>query len=322
MRAESPGPTLDKIAPKITQTAKILWIIYVGLTVLETVLLMFGGMDLFDALTHTFGTLATGGFSPRNASVGAYDSGFIDWVITIFMIMAGLNFGLYHKLLNGNIRDIFRNTEFKAYMTIFIASMVIIAFFLLDLYGSFGKALRYAGFQAASIITTTGYATADFDLWPMGAKGILFFLMFIGGCSGSTGGGPKVIRIVALFKLAMNEMKYLARPRGISRVRLDGEPIKKDFLYSVAGFMLLYLLCLLTVTIVVSFFGADLTTGFTTALVTVGNIGPGFGRIGPTMNYAFYHPFVKWVLSAAMLAGRLEVYTVLILLTPSFWARR
>ncbi len=322
VRAESPGPTLDKIAPKITQTAKILWFIYLGLTVLETVLLMVAGMDLFDALTHTFGTLATGGFSPRSASVGAYDSGFIDWIITVFMVMAGLNFALYHKLLNGNIKDIFRNTEFKVYISIFVGSMVVIAIFLLPVYGGFGKALRYSGFQAASIITTTGYATADFDLWPMAAKGVLFFLMFVGGCSGSTGGGPKVIRIVALFKLALNEMKYMARPQTIARVRIDGEPVKKDFLYSVAGFFILYLLCLIFVTMVVSFFGADLTTGFTTALVTVGNIGPGFGQIGPTMNYAFYHPFVKWVLSAAMLAGRLEVYTVLILLTPTFWSRR
>ena len=324
VRAESPGPTLNKIAPKITQTAKILWFIYLGLTVLETLLLMFGGMDLFDALTHTFGTLATGGFSPRNASVGAYDSGYIDWVITAFMIMAGFNFGLYHKMLHGRFRDVFRNTELKAYLFIFGGSTLIIAAALLSAYDGFGKSLRYAAFQAASIITTTGYVTADFDLWPMAAKGVLFFLMFVGGCSGSTGGGPKVIRIVGLFKLALNEMKYMTRPRGIFRVRLDGEPVKKDFLYSVAGFMILYLFCLMATTLVVTAFDADLDliTGFSTALVTLGNIGPGFGRIGPTMNYAFYHPFVKWVLSVAMLAGRLEVYTVLILLNPSFWSRR
>ena len=322
VRAESPGPTLDKIAPKITQTAKILWFIYLGLTVVETVLLMFGGMDLFDALTHTFGTLATGGFSPRNASVGAYDSSYIDWVITIFMVMAGLNFGLYHKVLNGNWKDIFKNTEFKAYLGIFLLSTLAISVVLLRVYDGFAEALRYAGFQVASIITTTGYATADFDLWPMAAKGVLFFLMLVGGCSGSTGGGPKVIRLVALFKLALNEMKYMARPRGIFRVRLNGEPVKKDYLYSVSGFLLLYALCLVIVTVIVSAFGTDFTTGFTTALVTVGNIGPGFGLVGPAMNYQFYHPFVKWVLSFAMLAGRLEVYTVLILLTPAFWSRR
>ena len=322
VRAESPGPTLDKIAPKITQTAKILWFIYLGLTVLQTVLLMFGGMDLFDALTHTFGTLATGGFSPRNASVGAYDSPFIQWVITVFMIMAGLNFGLYHKILKGRLGDAARNTECRAYLLIVGCAVVIIALALRGTYGGFGRSLRYSAFQAASIITTTGYATADFDRWPMAARGVLFVLMFIGGCSGSTGGGPKVIRIVGLLKLALAEMKYMMRPRGIFRVRLDGTPVKKDFLYPVAGFMILYLTCLMAVSLVVTAFGADFTTGFSTALVTVGNIGPGFGAVGPAMNYAFYHPLVKWVLSAAMLAGRLEVYTVLILLTPSFWSRR
>lgn len=322
VRAESPGPTLDKIAPKITQTAKILWFIYLGLTVLQTLLLMLGGMDLFDALTHTFGTLATGGFSPRNASVGAYNSGYIDGVITIFMIMAGLNFGIYHKLLRGRFQDIARNTEFKAYIGICLLAIIITAAALTGRYGSVGKSLRFAGFQVASIITTTGYATADFDMWPTAAKGVLFVLMFIGGCSGSTGGGPKVIRIVGLFKLALNEMRYLAKPRGIFRIRLDGITVKKDFLYSIAGFMFLYGLCLLLITLVVSAFGADLITGFSTALVTVGNIGPGFGMVGPTMNYAFYHPVVKWVLSLAMLAGRLEIYTFMILLTPGFWLKR
>jgi len=322
VRAESPGPTLDKIAPKITQVAKILWFIYFGFTVLETLLLMLGGLSLFDALTHTFGTLATGGFSPKNQSVGTYKSGYVDWVITVFMVMAGTNFGLYYKMIQGKFKDILRNTELKAYLAIYVIAVLIITISLLNTYDGFGRSLRFAGFQAASILTTTGYATANFDIWPVAAKSALFILMFVGGCSGSTGGGPKVIRIVALFKLALNEMRYMARPQGVFLVRIDGNPVKKNFLYSVSGFMLLYIMCLLLVTIVVSLFGSDLITGFSTALVTVGNIGPGFGRIGPTMNYAFYHPFVKWVLSAAMLAGRLEVYTVLILLTPSFWSKK
>jgi trk system potassium uptake protein TrkH len=238
------------------------------------------------------------------------------------MVLAGINFSLYHKLLRGNFRDILGNTELKTYLLIFGLSVLIISLSLTDLYGGFGKSVRFAGFQAASIITTTGFATADFDIWPNAAKIVLFILMFVGGCSGSTGGGPKVIRIVALFKLALNEMRYMARPRGIFRVRIDGEPVKKDYLYSVSGFMLLYFLCLFTVTLIVSLFGTDMVTSVTTALVTLGNIGPGFGRVGPTLNYSFYHPFVKWVLSAAMFAGRLEVYTVLILLTPSFWSRK
>jgi trk system potassium uptake protein TrkH len=238
------------------------------------------------------------------------------------MILAGMNFALFHKLLRGNVKDIFKNTEFKGYLGIMALSIVIITISLLHVYGTFGKSVRYAAFQASSIMTTTGYATADFDLWPMAAKGALFFLMFIGGSSGSTGGGPKVIRIVAMFKLAVNEMKYLSRPRGVSVVRIDGEPVKKDFLYPVSGFIMLYMTILLIITIIVTMFGTDLVTGFSTALVTLGNIGPGFGQVGPTMNYAFYNPFVKWVLSAAMLIGRLEVYTVIILLTPAFWARR
>lgn len=322
VRAEAPGPTLDKIAPKITETAKILWFIYVGLTVLETALLMIGGMTLFDALTHTFGTLATGGFSPKNASVGHYNSGFIDAVITVFMVAAGLNFGLYHKILTGRIREVFRNTEFKAYLLIFLSAAVLVSIPLIRQYGGFAGAFRFGSFQAASIITTTGYATADFDAWPTASKGILFLLMFVGGCSGSTGGGPKVIRIVTLLKLAINEMKYLGRPRGIFRIRINRQPVKKDFVYAIAGFAFLYVSALLTVTIIVAAFGNDLITSFSSALVTVGNIGPGFGSIGPTLNYAFFPPFVKWVLSLAMLVGRLEVYTVIILLTPAFWSRR
>ncbi|OQX28900.1 MAG: potassium transporter [Spirochaeta sp. LUC14_002_19_P3] len=322
VRAESPGPTLDKMAPNITQTAKILWYIYLGFTVLEIILLMLGGMNWFDSLTHTFGTLATGGFSTKNASVGAYNSAYFDWVITIFMIMAGMNFGLFHKLLRGRFRDILKNTEFVAYAAIVAFASLFITGFLIKTYGSFGNALRYAAFQVASIITTTGYATADFELWPAAAKGMLFLMMFIGGCSGSTGGGPKVIRVVGLLKLALNEMKYLARPRGVFRIRLDGNPVKKDFIYSISGFFMLYFTALMVVTLIVTSFGSDIITGFTSALATVGNIGPGFGMVGPAMNYSFFHPIVKWVLSAAMLIGRLEVYTVIILLTPSFWSRR
>ena len=322
MRAESPGPTLEKITPKVAETAKILWLIYLGLTVIETVLLMFGGMNLFDALTHTFGTLATGGFSPKAASVGYYNSAYIDIVITVFMVAAGLNFGLYFRALQGRFRDLIRNTEFVAYLSIFAITTFAIAVSINKVvYPSFAQSLRYAGFQSATIITTTGYATADFDLWPEFAKYVLFFLMFVGGCSGSTGGGIKVIRIVTLFKQAVTEMKYLLRHNGVHQVRINGEPVKKDFVYTVLGFFFLYILCLLVTTGVISLGGYDLVTSFSSALVTVGNIGPGFAKVGPAMNYAFYEPYIKWVLSLAMLIGRLEVYTVLILLVPSFWRR-
>ncbi len=320
MKAEAPGPTLDKITPKITETAKILWFIYLGLTVAETLLLMLGGMNLFEALTHTFGTLATGGFSPKNTSVGYFNSAYIDIVITAFMVMAGMNFVLYYRLITGNLKKVFANLEMKVYLGIFLVATLIIAVILNGRqYNSFGLSLRYAGFQAASILTTTGYVTADFASWPFFAQVVLFILMFIGGCSGSTGGGIKVIRIVVLFKQGFNEMKYLAHPRSVFSIRLGGETLRKDTVYAISGFFFLYLFMLMITTFVVASGENDILTSLASALVTVGNIGPGFGKIGPTENYAFYPDYIKWFLSFAMMVGRLEVYTILVIFTPKFW---
>ncbi len=324
LKAEAPGPSVDKITPKITHTAKILWFIYLGLTIIETILLMMGGMNLFDSLTHTFGTMATGGFSPKNTSVGYYDSGWIDWVITIFMVMAGMNFALYFKLITGRIRDMFMDTEMKAYLGIFAAASLAITFSLLNnnVYESFGKGLRFAAFQVASILTTTGYATTDFDLWPAFSKIILFLMMFIGGCAGSTGGGIKVVRIVTLFKLALRELRRLIHPRGVFHLRLNKMVIRKDIISVITGFVFLYMVTLLVTTVVVAGGGYDILTSFSTALVTVGNIGPGFSKVGPTMNYAFFQDGIKWFLSLAMMLGRLEIYTVLVILTPWFWKKQ
>ncbi len=324
LKAEAPGPSVDKITPKITQTAKILWLIYIGLTVIETILLMFGGMNLFDSLTHTFGTMATGGFSPKNSSVGYYDSAWIDWVITIFMIMAGMNFTLYFKLLTGKIRDLLVDTEMKAYLAIFAVASLLITFSLLrnDVYEGFGTGLRFAAFQVASILTTTGYATTDFDLWPAFSKIILFLMMFIGGSAGSTGGGIKVVRIVTLFKLSLRELKLLIHPRGVFHLRLNKMVVRKDIISVITGFVFLYVVALLVTTVVVAAGGYDILTSFSTALVTVGNIGPGFSKVGPTMNYAFFQDGIKWFLSLAMMMGRLEIYTVLVVFTPWFWAKK
>ncbi len=320
LKAEAPGPTVDKITPKIKETAMILWFIYLTLTITETTLLLLGGMDLFEALTHTFGTLATGGFSPKNGSIGHYVSPYIHVVITVFMLCAGINFILYFKLITGQLEDIFRNTEVKYYLAIFAAATLIIAFNLHgEVYQGFGESLRFAGFQAASILTTTGYATADFDMWPHLAKTVLFLLMFVGGCSGSTGGGIKVVRVVTLLKQGFTEMKYLVHPKGIFSIHISREKVKKNIVYSIYGFLTLYFLMLFLITFVVSTGGNDLVTSFSTSLVTVGNIGPGFGNIGPTLNYAFYPDYIKWFLSFAMMVGRLEVYTVLVVLTPKFW---
>ncbi len=320
LKAEAPGPTVDKITPRITETAKILWFIYVGFTVAETILLMLGGMNLFDSLTHTFGTLATGGFSPKNTSVAYFDSAYIDGVITLFMILAGVNFSLHFRYLTGKVEHLFRDTEFRAYLFIILFTTLLITF---NLYGShyesLGQSLRYASFQVASIITTTGFASADFEKWPYFSQIILFSLMFIGGCSGSTGGGIKVIRIVTLLKQGLNEMKYLLHPRGVFTLRISGHPIKKDVVYSISGFFFLYIFMLIITTLVVATSNQDVLTSFTTALATVGNIGPGFGKIGPTENFAFFPAYVKCFLCFAMLVGRLELYTVLILFTRRFW---
>jgi len=322
IKAEAPGPTVDKITPKITETAKILWMIYIALTIIETILLLAGGLNLFDSLTHTFGTLATGGFSPKNTSVGFYNSPFVDWVITIFMLMAGINFILYFKLVTGQLKSIMRNSEFKAYLGIFAAATLIVT---LNLHGktytTFADSLRYAGFQVSSILTTTGFATADYEKWPMLSQIILFVVMFIGGCSGSTGGGIKVIRIITLFKQGINEMKLLIRPRGIFSIRIDGKVVRKQLVYAVSGFVLLYIFLLLLTTTVVASGEYDIVTSLSTALVTLGNIGPGFGLIGPTENYQFFQDYIKWFLSFAMMAGRLEIYTVLVMLLPAFWRR-
>lgn len=322
LKAESPGPTVDKITPRITEMAKILWGIYVGLTLLEIILLMIGGMNLFEASTHTFGTMATGGFSPKAKSVGHYSSPFIHCVITLFMILAGVNFILYFKLVTGKLKDIFRNTEVKVYLSIFFIATVVITFSLYgNVFSSLSRSVRFASFQAASILTTTGFSTDNFSEWPLLARVTLFTLMFIGGCSGSTGGGIKVIRILTLFKLGINEMKYLLHPRGIFNIKIDGNTVKKNIMYAVSGFFFLYILLLLAVSLVVASGGNNILTSFSTALVTLGNIGPGFGSIGPSLNYAFYPDYIKWILSFAMMAGRLELFTVLVLFTPLFWKK-
>lgn len=321
VKAETPGPEKDKVAPKITSAAKILWVLYLSLTALQTGLLMAFGMDWFDAVTHAFATMATGGFGTKNASIGAYASPWIDWTCTVFMLLAGLNFTLYYRLLRGKFEDILNNTEARAYLGIAAAASLAVALLLLPIYGSFGDALRYASFQVASILTTTGFATADFDRWPELAKAVLFLLMFIGGCSGSTGGGIKVIRHVVLFKQAGNEMRRLLFPRGIFSVRLNGKVGRKDVVYGVAGFVYLYLFLVFAVTLTVASSGTDLLSSLTTALATVGNIGPGFGAVGPTQNYSFFPDYVKIVCSFAMIAGRLELWTVMILLKREFWRR-
>jgi len=320
IQAESPGPTVDRITPRIAETAKILWLIYILFTALQTLLLVIGGMNLFDSLTHSFGTMATGGFSTKNSSAGHFDSPYIEGVITVFMLLAGVNFTLHYRMLTGRFKKLYRDTELKSYLFIFFASTAVVAYFLYgNTYNTIGQCLRYASFQTASIMTTTGFATADFELWHHGGQIVLFMLMFIGGCSGSTGGGIKVIRLVVLLKQSINEIKLLLHPRGIFTLRISGNMVKKNIVYSISGFFFLYAAVLLFITFVVASAGHDITTSFTAALTTLGNIGPGFGKVGPAENFFFFEPYVKWALSFSMLVGRLEIYTVLVLFSPRFW---
>ena len=319
LKAEAPGPRVDKLKPKVTETAKILWISYLLLSSMETALLLFGGMNVFDALTHTFGTMATGGFSPKNTSVGYFDSAFIDAVITVFMVLAGINFVMYYRIATRRFQSLLRDTELHTYLGIFVGVTLVVALAILPQYGAFGRSLRFSAFQVASILTTTGYATGDFAVWSHLGQIMLFALMFIGGSSGSTGGGIKVVRIVTMVKQGWNEMRYLVYPHGVFAIRLSGERLRKDIVYAITGFVMLYMVLLIVTAIIVAAAGNDIITSLTTALASLGNIGPGFGRIGPTENYAFFPDWLKVYLSFIMMLGRLEIYTVLVLFTARYW---
>ena len=322
LKAEAPGPTVDKISPRISETAKTLWGIYIGLTVVEAMLLNFAGMPYFDAFNHALATIATGGFSPKNASVGAYHSAFIEWIVIVFMVLAGMSFTLHYKIITGRAHQIFKNTELKVYLAIIAVGSLFVAG---DLYYhhvySVHDSIRQAFFQVSSIITTTGFATADYKQWPSFAQYIIFLLMFSGACSGSTSGGVKIIRIITLMKLAINELKYLVHPKAIMTIFIDGNVVKKDMIYSISAFVFLYAVCVLTTACICALSGVGVLTSFTAALSTVGNIGPGFGRIGPVDNYHFFKDWVKWFLSVAMIMGRLEVFTVMVIFTRAFWKK-
>jgi trk system potassium uptake protein TrkH len=320
-QAESTGPESDKITPRITGTAKMLWLCYMILTILQTLLLAAGGMGWFDATIHAFSTMATGGFSSRNASIAAYNSPWIDWVCTVFMILAGLNFTLFFQLLRGKYRNILANSEARAYGGIILVSVIIITGAILPQSPSPGTAIRQAFFQTASILTTTGLVSADYRLWPPLAQGVLFFLMFIGGCSGSTAGGIKVIRFVALVKQTGNEMKKIIYPKGVFNIQLNGRSGKKEVIYGVAGFVFLYFVCLFAAALLVSTAGMDIFSSLNTALICLGNIGLGLGTVGPFSSLSTFPAYVKWGLAFTMILGRLELWTAVVFFTRDYWRR-
>lgn len=321
IKAETTGPEKGKVTARITTTAKILWIIYAGFTVLEAFLLYACGMDMIDAFTHAFSTLGTGGFSSRNASIGAYNSASIDCVITIFMLLSGVNFSLYYYFIVRKYSDIFSNSEFKYYIGLVVVAILGVSFCNLSYYQSFGTSFRYSSFQVASLLSTTGFGTADYILWPYSAQFILFLLFFIGGCSGSTSGGFKVIRWVILGKQVKNEVERMLHPHGVFSVRLNGRPGRKDVVFNVASFLFLFFILLIVTAFIGTFAGLDIITSFTAAASMVGNVGPAFGTLGPTESFAVLPDFLKWWYCFVMLAGRLELYTMLIFFFPSYWKK-
>ena len=321
LRAESPGPSTEKLVPRIGQTAKILYSIYLAITLVELGLLLACGMPLFDACVHTFGTAGTGGFSSRNLSVGAYQSASIELVIATFMMLFGVNFALYHHLFKREWRTALRDGELRLYLGFIAGSVLLITLNTRGLYQGLGEAVRHAFFQVSSIITTTGYATVNFDLWPTFSKIILVLLMFVGASAGSTGGGIKVVRVLLLFKLLRRELTRILHPRSVHVVRVGNRPVDEETLGNASLFFAAYLTVTAISVLFVSLDGFDVTTTMTAVFATIGNIGPGLGLVGPMGNFSAFSPLSKLVMSFCMLVGRLEVFPLLLVFMPTFWKR-
>jgi trk system potassium uptake protein TrkH len=322
-RAEMPGPSKDRLTPRIATTAKLLWGVYALLTLVEAVLLKFaGGMDWFDAVCHSFGTMATGGFSTRSASVGAYDSAMIDGIITVFMFLAGVNFSLHYYALTGKPQRYFKDPEFRFY-AIFLLSVTL--FFTFDIWvndwGTFTRCFRDSAFTATSIMTTTGFGTANFNDWPNASRLLLVMMMFIGGCAGSTAGGMKVVRVFIMFKKMLRELKQFMRPSAVIQMKLGGKPVEQEIVSHISAFFAIFIFIFALGSFVMTFFTPDLVTASTSVIATLGNIGPGLNAVGITQNFAGISPLGQAILTFFMLLGRLELYTVLILFLPSFWKK-
>ncbi|MBR3247612.1 MAG: TrkH family potassium uptake protein [Clostridiales bacterium] len=316
MRAESPGPTVGKIVPKVRSTAKMLYLIYLAMTIAEIIILFACGMPLFDSICSAFGTAGTGGFGVRNDSFASY-APHIQWIVAVFMIMFGANFNFYYYFTTRQINKAFKMSEVRVYLIIVAAATGIICFSVRDIYGGLGEALRHSFFQVSTIITTTGFATTDFDLWPSVAKFLLLSLMIIGACASSTGGGIKVARFQIMFKTIKREIHTYIHPRTVKKIHVDGKTVDTDVEHSVALYFFIYLVVFATSMFIVSFEGHDLVTVFSSVAATLNNIGPGLSMVGPTQNYSFFSPLSKWVFIFDMLAGRLELMPLIVFLNPS-----
>lgn len=321
LRAEVPGPIVGKLVPKMRDTAKILYLIYIVLTAVQIVLLLIGGMPLFDSILHAFGTAGTGGFGIKLDSIESYNP-YLQWVITVFMMIFGVNFNLYYLILVKKIKSVFRSEELWTYIVISAVATFIIIMDIRDMYGSFSETLRLASFQVSAIITTTGYVTANFDLWPDLSKTILLILMFVGSCAGSTAGGFKISRVVLLFKMVKREIKSLIHPRAVGVVRFEGKKVEEPVLKSLSAYLAIYIVCFMLVFILISFDGFDIVTNLSAAASCFNNVGPGLAAVGPAASYAEYSVFSKIILSVAMLLGRLEIYPILFVLSRSAWSKK
>lgn len=322
MRAEVPGPVVGKLVPKIKETAKILYLIYMVMTFIEVIFLLCGGMPLFDSLVHSFGTAGTGGFGIKADSIGGYSS-YCQWVIIIFMLLFGINFNLFYLCLIRRFKSVLKSEELWAYLGIVLAAATIITVNIMPIYNSLSQSIRLSAFQVASIITTTGYATADFNTWPVLSKGILLILMFLGACAGSTGGGFKISRVVLLLKAVKREFHRLIHPRSRTTIRFEGKNVDEGTISGVECYLALYVICFVSIFLILCFEkNFDIETNFSAAASCFNNIGPGLGSVGPVLNFADYSAVSKIVLSIAMLLGRLELFPLIITLAPSTWTKK
>ena len=320
MKAESPGPSVSKLVPKVRSTAKILYGIYFALTLLEIVFLLLGDMPLFDTLCTAFGTAGTGGFGIKNSSIGGYST-YIQVVVTIFMILFGINFSIYYLILSKKLIQALKIEELRYYLGIILVSILVIAFNIKDLFGSIWQALQQSAFQVASIITTTGFATTDFNAWPEVSRIFLIILMFVGACAGSTGGGIKVSRFIILFKSIAKELHLYIHPNAVKKIKMDEKPIPHEVVRSTNIFMSVYVLIFAFSVLIIGFNDYDLTTNFTAVAATLNNIGPGLELVGPTGNFGLFSPLSKCVLIFDMLAGRLEIFPLLLLFVKDTWKK-
>ena len=321
MRAEVPGPTFGKLAPRMHDTAKILYSIYFVLTLIQIIMLLLGGMPLFDSLCISFGTAGTGGFSITNNGIAAYNSYYLQGVITAFMILFGINFNLFYFLLLRRAAKVFKNSELRCYLIIIIVSAVAITINVFSYFNSVGEAFHHSLFQTASIMTTTGYSTVDFNLWPEFSKNILLVLMFIGGCAGSTAGGIKVSRLMLFFKMASRGIKRMLHPKSVNNVKLDGKIVDSDTLSGATAYLTTYLIIFFASFLVISLDGFDMSTTLSSLTTTINNVGPGLGLTGPSGSFSMFSGLSKIVFSLAMLIGRLEIFPVLLLFSPASWKR-